>query len=72
MVRRIVPWSYNGKTFTGERLNYTNYKPGEPNNAASEFPDGEHCLQKSPIYPGWNDRSCNYSATGYVCEFTNE
>lgn len=53
---------------TGEPLPYTNFAPGEPNNAKG----GEDCIIRDVNYRGWNDFKCNKTGTGYVCEFTNE
>jgi hypothetical protein len=46
----------------GSLLNYTDWHPGEPNNAA----DNEDCLE---LYSGtWNDESCKVDNRQFICE----
>lgn len=55
---------------TGKRLTYTNWTPGEPNNANGN----ENCVQlvaNPDFLNGWNDNSCDHSFNAYFCEPIN-
>merc|ERR1711997_262685 len=53
----------------GQEANYTNWQPGQPNNAGGS----DHCVHYDSAWNTWNDRPCDtkaYAAYGYVavCE----
>lgn len=53
----------------GKAMNYTCWRPGEPNNSNSS----EKCttLVKSADSnsPGWNDARCDENYCSYICEY---
>lgn len=53
---------------SGEPVTYTNWYPGEPNNAGGD----EDCGQLNRFYPdlGWNDEPCSLHLR-YICESTD-
>ena len=65
-------------TVSGANVSYTNWYPGEPNNAGGN----EDCVKMMNIVNWntnygaaagrWNDAPCTYSKTYYVCELKTQ
>lgn len=47
----------------GERMGYSNWGPGEPNNGGT----GEHCAVIATVEYKWDDLGCDGTRT-YICE----
>ncbi|XP_078684681.1 uncharacterized protein LOC144918092 isoform X2 [Branchiostoma floridae x Branchiostoma belcheri] len=47
---------------------YSNWNPGEPNNAANDPNVEEDCARMRQVNSKWNDAVCSTTAPGFVCQ----